>query len=646
MRHETLWDKDLPPAVGDVVACRDPLMCVLAGPGTLKTTALIRRVARLVEENAEPQRILVVTFTRTAARDLVRQLQDLEHLGVPTVHAGTLHSLCFGMLRQQRVLEATQRVARPLLEYEAGIMLEDLTDQRFRGKTEKWKRLEAFGAGWARLAHERPGWLFDPVDEAFHRELMQWLRFHRAMLIAELVPEALSYLRNNPASSYRGFYRHGLVDEYQDLNNAEQALIDLLAEGATLYVTGDDDQSIYRFKYAHRDGIVNFAEHHDGTHSESLDECWRCPSTVIDLGNTLISRNRRPMPDRRVRPTDGCPDGDVHIVQWQNLKQETENLARFIEWYVKRHDVSPGQVLVLTPRRRIGYRIRDRLNEMGIPAQSHFSEQALEPKAAQDRFTVLTLLADRDDRVALRCWLGRPTPRPAAYRHVWERSTDSGESPWMTMEGVCRGDFAVPGYVEELKARFEALRHELEALDGLDAEDLVEAWLPAGDSDLDELRQIARAVVGEAEGALDPAALREQLRVAITQPEPPIESDSVRIMSLHKSKGLGADLVVVSGCVEGLIPFIEDGLSQREAEEALEEQRRLFYVALTRTKRCVVLSGSRYFPLKEARAMKLLFRPLTGYVVESIASRFLAELGPGAPQALLGPPWLEYVTSR
>lgn len=188
MRPQSLWDRGLPPRVREIAGCEHALMCVLAGPGTLKTTALIRRVARLLEEGSAPERILVVTFTRTAARDLLRQLRELENLGVPSVHASTLHSLCFGMLEQQRVLEITGRVARPLLEYESDIMLEDLADQRFGGKEEKRRRLEALGAGWARLAHESPGWLSESLDEDFDRNLRQWLRFHRALLVTELVP--------------------------------------------------------------------------------------------------------------------------------------------------------------------------------------------------------------------------------------------------------------------------------------------------------------------------------------------------------------------------------------------------------------------------------------------------------------------------
>ena len=640
------WDRNLPPRLREIAGSQEPLICILAGPGTGKTTALIRNVARLLEEEQEAQRILVVTFTRTAATDLLRQLQDLEHVSAPTVDARTLHSLCFRMLRMQRVLEITGRVTRPLIQYETDTLLDDLTDGRFGGRRDKLKRLEALGAAWARLAQEAGGSPTDPVDSAFAEDLDRWLRFHRAMLITELVPIALSFLRNNPAANLRKFYRHVYVDEYQDLNNAEQALTEILAEDATLFVVGDDDQSIYEFKYAHPEGLVNFAEHHDGTYSDTLEDCGRCPRIVIEMANSLIKQNTRPLPDRMMRPTDTCPQGEAHIVQWKNLTEETEGLADFIRWYLNENDLSAGRVLVLSPRRVIGYKIRDCLREVGVAAQSHFSEEALDTKAAQDKFTLLTILADRNDRVALRNWLARPTARPAAYRWIRSQSATSGSSPWEIMEQVSAGQLEPPANVEQLSARFGALREELQKLESLQGEELIKAWLPEHDDDageddpLDELRKIALALLPEEGEMPNPAALRDQLREAIAQPEAPLESDSARIMSLHKSKGLGADLVIISGCEEGLIPFVEDGQSDVEANEALEEQRRLFYVALTRTKRCVVLSNSRYFNVRTARNMNLRYRALRNYVVESIASRFLSELGPTAPTPQLGQQWL------
>jgi DNA helicase-2/ATP-dependent DNA helicase PcrA len=107
----------------------------------------------------------------------------------------------------------------------------------------------------ARLQHDDPGFAQSEEDIAFANDLVQWLIFYEAMLIGEVIPKFYEYLRTNPAARERTEYSHILVDEYQDLNKAEQSVIELLSDNADVCIVGDDDQSIYSFKYAHPEGI-------------------------------------------------------------------------------------------------------------------------------------------------------------------------------------------------------------------------------------------------------------------------------------------------------------------------------------------------------------------------------------------------------
>jgi superfamily I DNA/RNA helicase len=251
-------------------------------------------VARLLEvARAEPDRILVCTFTRTAVGDLVKALRELGLKGANKVVAGTIHSFCFRLLSRKAVLESTGRVSRPLLRCEERFMQEDLARCGQGGLRELGRRLKAFNAAWARLQSDQPGWPRDPVDRSFQINLLDWLRFHQAMLIGELVPQALRYLRENPACEERYLFDHTLIDEYQDLNRSEQELLDLLAGAGTLTIVGDEDQSIYSFlKYAHPEGITGFPRSHPGAEDVPLQECRRCPGRVVELANNLIAHNR------------------------------------------------------------------------------------------------------------------------------------------------------------------------------------------------------------------------------------------------------------------------------------------------------------------------------------------------------------------
>jgi ATP-dependent DNA helicase UvrD/PcrA len=220
----------------------------LAGPGTGKTYALVKRLAQLPDRGVEPDKILVVTFARTAARDLVAAVASLEAHGGELVPR-TLHSFCFSPLGRERVLQATRRVPRILLEFERDVLLADLEDD-FGGIRDRRARVTAFEAAWARRQIDEPGQPVPGLDQAFQDALLGMLRWHRAMLVGEVVPIALSYLHNNPQASERRAYQHVLVDEYQDLNRAEQEVI------------GDDDQSIYAFKWANPEGIREFDQDH------------------------------------------------------------------------------------------------------------------------------------------------------------------------------------------------------------------------------------------------------------------------------------------------------------------------------------------------------------------------------------------------
>lgn len=632
------WDDNLGGASLRIAASDDSPLRVRAGPGTGKTFTLIRRIARLLENGTAPREILVSTFTRTAAGDLKRELESLDVRGAASVRATTVHSLCFRILARNEVLEVTGRIPRPLLEYEKRFLLQDLHDGEFGNIHARRRRLKAFEAAWARLQSEQPGWPHDPVDQRFHRQLLDWLSFHQAMLIGELVPEALRYLRSNPASPERITFSHILVDEYQDLNAAEQEFTQLIAENAQLTIIGDEDQSIYSFKYAHPEGIADFHARHPNTTDETLDLCRRCPTNIVQMANSLIANNRRRTNRALIaRPENGA--GEVHIVQWQSMEREAEGLAEFIGRLVHSGRVEPGRVLVLAPRRQFGYGVRDALNARGVQAHSFFQEEALDgdptklaTSRVQQAFTLLTLAANPLDCVGLRCWcgFGSASLRRGAWDRIEALCAGDGIPLRAALDGIDAGRFAILRGAN-LLARLRELSGHLQRLAPLRGEELLDALFPDDDADFAQIRIMAAGLDPNA----DAAQLLDRLRTGITQPELPTDVDYVRVMSLHKSKGLTADLVVVMGCVEGLIPTLPRDSTQAERAFALEEQRRLFYVSITRARQILVLSSVTNLPRDLAYRMGVEVRG-GGNTVATITSRFINELGPTRPNPIRG----------
>jgi DNA helicase II / ATP-dependent DNA helicase PcrA len=188
------WNDDLEPkspAYG-IAAASERFVRVVAGPGTGKSFAMKRRVARLLESGAQPKRILPVTFTNVAAEDLQREMLLVGVPGCEDIRGSTLHAVCLRILRRQNVLEILGRIPRPLNRFEIDPLLYDLP--AFYGdKRARSKRIRAYEAAWARLQHDEPGYPPTPQDQSFEDELVAWLKFHSGMLIGEIIPYVYQY---------------------------------------------------------------------------------------------------------------------------------------------------------------------------------------------------------------------------------------------------------------------------------------------------------------------------------------------------------------------------------------------------------------------------------------------------------------------
>lgn len=570
------WDDNLAGPHLQIASYAGSPLRVIAGPGTGKTYALMRRITRFLESGLPPEQILAVTFTRTAASDLVAKLAALGAPGAQNVRASTLHSLAFSLLAKAEVFALTNRVARPLLSHEIEVLVSDLQGD-FDGKKATRRLIDAFEAYWATLQADAPGAPQEPLEQQFDVALRQWLDFHRALLIGELVPVALRFMQDNPLSPHVPSFTHVLADEYQDLNRADQALIDRLAGAGSVVVVGDPDQSIYRFRYANPEAMAAYSDTHPGTHDEVLGECRRCPQRVVAMAAALVVNNPRPA-QPALLPFAENPPGDVSIVQHTTLQAEVETLSAFLDWYLVQHpDVPAGELLVLTNRRRMGYLLRDSLNNVAVAklrlwaARSFFYEEALDELAAQEGFTLLTLLSNPDDRVALRTWvgLGSATARTGGWSRIRNHCINAGVSPREALTSLAAGAISLP-YTTAIVERFSELNNRLQQLAGLTGQPLVDALFPPATPGCADIRGAATAVAADHPA---PADLLQELRTVVTQPEiPGDQSNIIRVMSLHKSKGLTARVVVVAGCVAGAIPTVDLDDPPDEQQRQIQER--------------------------------------------------------------------------
>ncbi|MBI5262555.1 MAG: ATP-dependent helicase [Bradyrhizobium sp.] len=613
---------------------------VIAGPGTGKSYAMKRRVARLLEEQVEPENVLAVTFTRVAAEDLHRELQKLEVPGCEKLEGQTLHGLAMRILAREHVLNSLGRTPRPLNNFEQKAMYCDIAPVT-GGKKECKALVEAYEAAWARSQGDEPGFPATNKEKAFQKILLDWHIFHKSMLIGEVIPYLVRYLKDNPAADEHTEFDHVLADEYQDLNKAEQTAIAYLAENAHICIVGDDDQSIYSFKSAHPDGIREWKDVHAECADFEMADCQRCPTTVVAMANSLISHNKNRDP-RELKPIEAKGEGEVQIVQLTNPAIEAKWIGKKVKELLDA-GVQPSEIIVLVQRKRAARVILKALKAVEVPAKSYYEESQLETDEAQKRFAMFKLLLDKEDRVALRYLLGIDSNdfRAPAYARVREHCENSGDTPFQAMEKLAAGTLELP-HVKSLIEQFNAIGQALTDLDLLtdDMGQLIDMLFPADVESITELRELALSAASEVTDAHD---LFSAMMKEITQPDIPPEVKEVRVMSLHKSKGLSSPFVFIAQCVQGVLPQIsEKGTPKVIADAALEEARRLFFVGVTRVKAGNCHPGSLYitYPKEMLAGMaKQLGIPFTksNYGQAQLSpSIFLQELGPSAPKPVAG----------
>jgi superfamily I DNA/RNA helicase len=597
-------------ALPRLIIADSPVIRVVAGPGSGKTTGLKRRVQRLVQgEGVSPSKIFVGTFTRAIAAELAEAFGvsvTADELGEGVVAAeivevATLHSHALRLVRANPT-SRPGRILRFLLGYERDAMLYDIGARlpTFPKQNQRKNELNRISAAWADGA--------DLAIAGFVGEMDRWLRRHGGMLIDEVVNIARLGLESGDVDA--GEFNHVIIDEYQDLTAAEQQLVEKIwSRNGSLVVLGDDDQSIYRFRYNHPDGIAEFADRwkDEPLLDLSIPDNRRCGRVIVDLANAMMAQagsSKAPMISRRGE------EGELSLVYWPSLSQEINGLAKYMR------EQKDTRFLVLVPRRFIGYRLKDKIGDDALTA---FHEEVLEIPLVQERFALACLAANAADGVAMRTVLGfhsdgnqhGPKRNAAAYQSIVDSELVGVE----LLEAIEIGELKVSGQGStHLRARAELALVFFREI-GDDSHEVIDvlfdpALATAAGSDkekrdkakrdLEQLWTSAHAihnknVVGDFAKTLDTLRYRIAMRIPLTDPT----VARVNIMTLHGAKGLEADVVIVAGVADQIIPgHLPEQPS--EAEAIREEQRRLLYVSATRAKKELIISWPKEIDYKEA----------------------------------------------
>jgi len=640
-----------------VFAAPGPLL-VLAGAGTGKTRVVIARIAHLVWRGARPSRILAVTFTNKAAREmLARAAKSLKKGSTEKPEISTIHSLCVRILRRHAARlgyperfaivdrgeqeAAARSVLKELKVADTVLRPADLLDRVGRWKS---RAVRADVAMDAIPADADDTWT---LAAAGYRRYQNALRTAGAVDFDDLlllVDELFTH-HEDVRRAEAGRFDHLLIDEYQDTSGIQERILSSLArDHRSLCVVGDDDQSIYAWRGAEVSHILDFANRWPGAKIVRLEENYRSTPEIIRAANMLIERNARRHGKTLI--ATGAPGVPPAIIQAQDEVDESRRVVGDVESLLRERQVEPGETVILVRTGEQTRTFEQELRRRNIPYELIGSHSFFDRREVKDVMAFLRMLVEPDDDLALSRIANVP-PRGLASSTVQAAraaATAAGHSLWRELLGRRDAGQLTPaarGGVDAL-ARLVALRDAGPApppgqsraagvlramLDAagyrrhLDKEyedepneaDTRWACVEEVAAALDEherARPGQRDLAAVVRGFLDDFVLQVEDDERFKDDKP--KGNVLRLMTLHAAKGLEFDCVWMVGMEEGLLPHhrsLGDGL------QAIDEERRLCYVGVTRAKRRLMLSmcltRTKWGKSKPSRPSRFLYE-LTG----------------------------------
>ena len=625
-QHSAQYLATLNPEQREAVEHFEGPILALAGAGSGKTRVLTTRIAHLIHEfGVDPAKILAVTFTNKAAgemRERIRRLLECEPAGM---WIGTFHSIGARLLRRH----ATRLGWAPNFSiYDADQSLREIkrTMEKLNIPHKKWHPQaidSAISAAKNQLVgpeeyREVAADPFANVVAAVYPTYNSALKEQNAFDFDDLLVKPVELFQQFPdiLRGYRERFEFLLVDEYQDTNHAQYRFLELLArEHTNIMVVGDDDQSIYGWRGADIRNILDFEKDFPAARIVRLEQNYRSTANVLAAANLVIEQNKR-RKGKTLR-TDAGPGERLSKVEALDERDEADWITGELERRLAQTDgSSPRDFVVLYRTNSQSRALEEALRRRDIPYQIVGGTRFYERREIMDVLAYLRLISNPKDAGALDRILNYPRrgigDTTKANLLTWateqgitplEAATRAAEIP--TIRGAAVGSLV---RFAEMIQRFTALASHIpvgELLGKLIEETgFIQALQEEGPEGEDRIENVGELVAGanefdvrgdteidtDVEGdttALDRFLQKVSLITDVDRHDP--EANAATLMTLHNAKGLEYPFVFISGMEDGLFPLAR----AYDDPEALEEERRLFYVGITRARLKVYLSYAR-----------------------------------------------------
>lgn len=618
-----------------VLATEGPVL-VLAGAGSGKTTVLVNRIAYMIsEKHIRPWNILAITFTNKAAREMKDRIERLLGDTAKDMWIGTFHSVCVRILRS----------CIDLLGYNRDFVIYDTADTKTVMK-ECLRELDIDEKSFpvrnvlSIISNAKNDLMdaatFENVYKSDYRmsiiakiyyRYQTKLRKNNAVDFDDIILNTVKILSENPdvLSKYQDKFRYILVDEYQDTNNSQYLLINLLAQAnRNLCVVGDDDQSIYKFRGANIGNILNFEDDYSDVQKITLDQNYRSTQNILDAANSVISNNKGRM-GKSLWTSNG--DGNrVYVYTGTNEYDE----ARYIARQIKKHFDEQGSFsdcAILYRTNAQSRVIEEMLMRESVPYKVLSGLRFYDRKEIKDIIAYLRVVYNPNDEVSLARIINEPKRKIG--NATLEKARNIAREKETSLYDVISHADDYPEFktaIKKLLSFSEIIQSLIKLKDTVTIEELTgrilndTGYMPAlvmedtteSKTRIENLGEFISVITEFEKNEETGNTLGEFLEnISLVSDIDGYDEneDSAVLMTIHSAKGLEFPIVFLSGLEEGLFP----GMRSMESDDDIEEERRLCYVAITRAKEQLYIT-------------KTISRTIHGKTMPTTASRFFKEI--------------------
>lgn len=531
-------------------------------------------------------------------------------MGIELPKVSTIHSFALRQLLRNAKSTSLPQLLRIADDYEERhIIIEELSDLIHKEVRPTQELLNQLSSDWQKLTADTQNWENKFPDPKFLGAWKENREVYGYTLRAELVYQLKRALEENGEDlDLEGPPKYVIIDEFQDLNACELSVIKLLAKlNSEIYAAGDDDQSIYGFRFASPDGIRNFARYYKPSTNLTLDICKRCPKEILDYG-LFVARQRTRRIEKTIKPRDGAEIGEVHVLRFQDQNKEAENIAELCHWLISSREIQPGEILILlrTDRNnKFSDPLREALKAKNIPVGTVTNPlEPLNNEHSREMLCLMRLSVQSDDNLAWRTIvsLGNRRIGKKTLSELYNLARKKGKEFSEIIQEIKLNPKLLSRNGKNVSCNVKKIEEILNKI-GKPEKGNLNNWINNLSAKIinneDEGKKLINIFskikeIGDVDSLED---LLRAINVSLGSVEQEKENDKVAILTMHQAKGLSADAVILAAAEDEYIPG-------RASGEAIDDERRLLYVSLTRARRYLYVTFCQKRKEKQAHTGK------------------------------------------